>query len=84
LENDAGGNVIEGAEEGASAGVAVTPAAEVFGYAGDVKAALATDAEAKSVTGGEFAEEDGGLNTGHADEVTDEALAVLDDGVCPV
>src|SRR5437879_3037921 len=52
-------------------------AAEVFGDPGYVELSLAADAQTKLAGIGHFAEKDGGLDTGDADEVVDDAFAIF-------
>jgi hypothetical protein len=80
LSEDSLGGDFKRAAEGASAGVAVAPAAEVFGDQGNIGLALAADAETKLVGIGNFAEEDSGFHACDADEIVDDSLAVLGDG----
>src|ERR1700722_13596151 len=55
----------------------MTAAAEVLGNVGDVELAFAADAEAEQTGLGNFAEKDGGFDASDADEVVDDAFAVL-------
>jgi hypothetical protein len=77
LGEDAFGGDFERAIEGASAGVAMAATAEVLGDLGDVDLSLTADTEAELAGIGDFAKEDGTFDAGDADEVVDDAFAVL-------
>ena len=59
-------------------------AAEGLGDTGYVDAALAADREAKLIAGGQLAQKHGRLDSGDADEVVDDALAVFRDGASAI
>ena len=74
---DAADGDIERTVEGATAGVAMSAAAEVLGDAGDIEFAFTADTEAELTDVGDFAEEDRRFDSGDADEVVDDAFAVF-------
>src|SRR4051812_29009614 len=80
MTEDTLGGQAERAVDGAAAGAAMAAAAEVLGAPSDVELSFAANAEAKLTGIGDFAEKNGGLNAGDADEVVHDSLAVFGDG----
>src|SRR6202041_675818 len=77
LGEDALDGSAQRAVQGAPAGAAMAAAAEVLGNAGDVELAFAADAETELTGVRYFSEKDGGFGVSDADEVVDDAFAVL-------
>ncbi len=78
-QNSISGDV-EGAIESAPAGTAMTAAAEGLGDLSYIDFTFAADAETELAGRGKLAEEDSGLDAVDADEVVNDAFAVLDFG----
>ena len=77
LGQDAADGDIERTVEGATAGVAMSAAAEVLGDAGYIELAFTADTEPELTDVGDFAEEDRRFDAGDADEVIDDAFTVF-------
>src|SRR5580698_9809252 len=74
-------SVSDGTVDGAAAGVAVPTTAKALCDFGDIDGAFAPKVEAEAIPVRKLAKEDGRTHTEDADEVVDDAFAVLDDRV---
>src|SRR5205809_4819567 len=80
MTEDTLGGHAERAVDRAAAGAAMAAPAEVLGDPGDVELSFAANTVTKLTGIGDFAEKNGGLDAGDADEVVDDAFAVFGDG----